>query len=46
MNLYQLKLLVNKLFLQNNYHLKMNDGNFVTTHLNSFNTTSKLTSLY
>ena len=38
-NLYQSKSLVNKLFLQKKlYHIRMEDGDFVTEHLNSFNT--------
>jgi hypothetical protein len=38
-NLYQSKSLVNKLFLQNKlYHLRMEDGDSVTEHLNAFNT--------
>jgi hypothetical protein len=38
-NLYQSKSLVNKLFLRKNlYHLRMEDGDYVTEHLNSFNT--------
>jgi hypothetical protein len=38
-NLYQSKSLVNKLFLQKNlYHLRMEDGDSVTEHLNAFNT--------
>jgi hypothetical protein len=38
-NLYQSKSLVNKLFLQKKlYHLRMEDGHFVTEHINSFNT--------
>jgi hypothetical protein len=37
-NLYQSKSLVNKLFLQNKlYHLRVEDGDFVTEHLNVFN---------
>jgi hypothetical protein len=38
-NLYQSKSLVNKLFLQKKlYHLRMEDGDSMTEHLNSFNT--------
>jgi hypothetical protein len=38
-NLYQSRSLVNKLFLQKNlYHLRMEDGDYVIEHLNSFNT--------
>jgi hypothetical protein len=38
-NLYQSKSLVNKLFLQNKlYHIRMEDGDSVTKHLNAFNT--------
>jgi hypothetical protein len=38
-NLYQLKSLVNKLFLRKKlYHLRMEDGDSVTEHLNAFNT--------
>jgi hypothetical protein len=38
-NLYQSKSLVNKLFLQKKlYHLRMEDGDSVTEHLNAFNT--------
>jgi hypothetical protein len=38
-NLYQSKSLVNKLFLQKKlYHLRMEDGDFLTEHLNAFNT--------
>jgi hypothetical protein len=38
-NLYQLKSLVNKMFLRKKlYHLRMEDGDSVTEHLNSFNT--------
>jgi hypothetical protein len=38
-NLYQSKSLVNKLFLQKKlYHLRMEDGDYVTEHLNAFNT--------
>jgi hypothetical protein len=38
-NLYQSKSLVNKLFLRNKlYHLRMEDGDSVTEHLNAFNT--------
>ena len=38
-NLYLSKSLVNKLFLRKKlYHLRMEDGDFVTEHLNSFNT--------
>jgi hypothetical protein len=38
-NLYQSKSLVNKLFLQKKlYHLRMEDGDSVTKHLNAFNT--------
>ena len=38
-NLYQSKSLVNKLFLRKKlYHLRMEDGDFVTDHLNTFNT--------
>ena len=38
-NLYQSKSLVNKLFLQKKlYHLKMEDGDSMTNHLNVFNT--------
>ena len=38
-NLYQSKSLVNKLFLREKlYHLRMEDGDYVTEHLNSFNT--------
>jgi hypothetical protein len=38
-NLYQSKSLVNKFFLRNNlYHLRMEDGDSVTKHLNAFNT--------
>jgi hypothetical protein len=38
-NLYQSKSLVNKLFLRKKlYHLRMEDGDSVTEHLNSFNT--------
>jgi hypothetical protein len=38
-NLYQLKSLVNKLLLRKKlYHLRMEDGDCVTKHLNSFNT--------
>eukprot|EP00253_Pinus_taeda_P024032 PITA_24032 len=37
--LYQSKSLVNKLFLQKNmYNLRMKDGDWVTYHLNAFNT--------
>lgn len=37
-NLYQLKSLVNKLFLQKNLYLsRMSDGDSVTEHLNAFN---------
>jgi hypothetical protein len=37
-NLYQSKPLVNNLFLRKKlYHLRMEDGDFVTEHLNSFN---------
>jgi hypothetical protein len=38
-NLYQLKSLVNKMFLRKKlYHLRMEDGDSVTEHLNAFNT--------
>jgi hypothetical protein len=38
-NLCQSKSLVNKLFLRKKlYHLRMEDGDFVTEHLNAFNT--------
>jgi hypothetical protein len=38
-NLYQSKSLVNNLFLQKKlYHLRMEDGDYVTEHLNAFNT--------
>ena len=38
-NLYQSKSLVNKLFLRKKrYHLRMEDGDSVTDHLNVFNT--------
>jgi hypothetical protein len=38
-NLYQSKSLVNNLFLQKKlYHLRMEDGDYVIEHLNSFNT--------
>ena len=38
-NLYQSKSLENKQFLRKKlYHLRMEDGYFVTEHLNSFNT--------
>ena len=38
-NMYQLKSLVNKLFSWKKlYHLRMEDGDFVTYHLNAFNT--------
>jgi hypothetical protein len=38
-NLYQSKSLVNKLFLQKKlYHLRMQDGDYVTEYLNAFNT--------
>jgi hypothetical protein len=38
-NLYQSNSLVNKLFLQNKlYHIRMEDGDFVTEHLNVFST--------
>jgi hypothetical protein len=38
-NLYQSKSLVNKLFLRKKlYHLRMEDGDSVTKHLNAFNT--------
>ena len=38
-NLYQSKSLVNKLFLRKKlYHLRMEDGDSVTYHLNVFNT--------
>jgi hypothetical protein len=38
-NLYQSKSLVNKLFLQKKlYHLRMEDGDSVTEHINAFNT--------
>ena len=38
-NLYQSKSLVNKLFLRKKlYHLRMEDGDSVTNHLNVFNT--------
>ena len=38
-NLYQSKSLVNKLFLQKKlYHLRMEDGNSMTNHLDVFNT--------
>ena len=38
-NRYSSKSLVNKLFLRNKlYHLRMEDGNSVTNHLNAFNT--------
>ena len=38
-NLYQSKALVNKLFLRKKlYHLRMEDGDSMTKHLNSFNT--------
>jgi hypothetical protein len=38
-NLYQSKSLVNKLFLRKKlYHLRMEDGDSVTKHLNFFNT--------
>src|SRR6202789_501894 len=37
-NLYQSKSLVNKLFLRNKlYHIRMEDGYFVTEHINAFN---------
>jgi hypothetical protein len=37
-NLYQSKSLVNKLFLQKKlYHLRMEDGDYVTEHINAFN---------
>ena len=42
-SLYQLKYLVNKLFLRNKlYLLRMSDGSSVTRHLNAFNTLSQL----
>jgi hypothetical protein len=38
-NLYQSKYLVNNLFLRKKlYHLKMEDGDSMTEHLNAFNT--------
>jgi hypothetical protein len=38
-NLYQSKFLVNKLFLRKKlYHLRMEDRDYVTEHLNDFNT--------
>jgi hypothetical protein len=38
-NLYQSKSLVKKLFLQKKlYHLRMEDGDYVTEYLNAFNT--------
>jgi hypothetical protein len=38
-NLYQSKSLVNKLFLQKKlYHIRLEDGDSVTEHINSFNT--------
>jgi hypothetical protein len=38
-NLYQSKTLANKLFLRKKlYHLRMEDGDSVTEHLNAFNT--------
>ena len=38
-NLYQSKSLVNKLLLRKKlYHLRMEDGDSVTEHLNAFNT--------
>ena len=38
-NLYQSKCLVNKLFLRKKlYHLRMEDGDSMTYHLNVFNT--------
>jgi hypothetical protein len=38
-NLYQSKSLVNKLFLRKKlYHLRMEDGDSMTEHLNAFNT--------
>jgi hypothetical protein len=38
-NLYQSKSLVNKLFLRKKlYHLRMEDGDYMTEHLNAFNT--------
>jgi hypothetical protein len=38
-NLYQSKSLVNKLFLRKKlYHLRMQDGDYVTEHINAFNT--------
>jgi hypothetical protein len=38
-NLYQSKSLVNKLFLRKKlYHLRMEYGDYVTKHLNAFNT--------
>jgi hypothetical protein len=38
-NLYQSESLVNKLFLRKNlYHLRMEDGDSMTEHLNAFNT--------
>jgi hypothetical protein len=38
-NLYQSNSLLNKLFLQKKlYHLRMEDGDSVTEHLNAFNT--------
>ena len=38
-NLYQSKYLVNKLFLRMKlYHLRMEDGDYVTGYLNVFNT--------
>ena len=38
-NLYQSKSLVNKLFLRKKlYHLRMEDGDYVTDHLKIFNT--------
>jgi hypothetical protein len=46
-NLYQSKFLVNKLFLRKKlYHLRMEDGDSVTEHINAFNTlVSQLVSL-
>ena len=38
-NLYQSKSLVNKLFLRKKlYHIRMEDVDYVTDHLNAFNT--------
>ena len=47
-NLYQSKSLVNKLFLRKKmYHLRMEDGESVTDHLNVFNTlASQLVSVH